>query len=269
MSINFHAYQCRGYLLSDYEEIEKQWQTIFTDYNPDRAAQILELEKDDNYLYIRYFQTLYRLHLKTGTLEKRLTEKALTEKERLTDMKKEDQTQISSKLPGSSYLKIPDAGKLYLQDTETARPSENGWTGKVYFNEAMVIYHLLHYVKDHPAISGTWIPNSQLDTRAARNNQREDLLLSSFCAEFTGKMDRLEVACQSMNGIPIQTRADISYQFYAFPQVPLQLLFWDADEDFPAQVQILVDQHVTDYVHLETTGCMVSDLFEKLTASVS
>ena len=70
--------------------------------------------------------------------------KELTEKERLTDMKKEDQTQISSKLPGSSYLKIPDAGKLYLQDTETARPSENGWTGKVYFNEAMVIYHLLH-----------------------------------------------------------------------------------------------------------------------------
>ena len=221
MSINFHAYQCRNYLLSDYEEIEKQWHSEFTDYNPDRVMKILNLERDDMYLYIRYFQTLYRMNLKNGVLEK--------------------QTEPESELPG-----------------------ENGWTGCVYFNESMVIYHLLHYVKDHPENSGVWIPNSRLDTRAARNDQREDLLFTSFCTQFSGKTDLLELACKKLNGTPVQTKADLSYQFHAFPQVPLQLLFWDADEDFPAQVQILVDQHITDYVHLETTGCMVSDLFERL-----
>ena len=226
MSINFHAYQCRNYLLSDYEEIEKQWHSEFTDYNPDRVMKILNLERDDMYLYIRYFQTLYRMNLKNGVLEK--------------------QTEPESELPG-----------------------ENGWTGRVYFNESMVIYHLLHYVKDHPENSGVWIPNSRLDTRAARNDQREDLLFTSFCTQFSGKTDLLELACKKLNGTPVQTKADLSYQFHAFPQVPLQLLFWDADEDFPAQVQILVDQHITDYVHLETTGCMVSDLFERLNEVLS
>lgn len=211
----------RNYLLSDYEEIEKQWHSEFTDYNPDRVMKILNLERDDMYLYIRYFQTFYRMNLKNGVLEK--------------------QTEPESELPG-----------------------ENGWTGRVYFNESMVIYHLLHYVKDHPENSGVWIPNSRLDTRAARNDQREDLLFTSFCTQFSGKTDLLELACKKLNGTPVQTKADLSYQFHAFPQVPMQLLFWDADEDFPAQVQILVDQHITDYVHPETTGCMVSDLFERL-----
>ena len=49
-----------------------------------------------------------------------------------------------------------------------------------------------------------------------------------------------------------------------FPQVKIRLIFWDADEDFSAQTQILVDSRITDYVHLETTGCIVSDLLEML-----
>ena len=44
----------------------------------------------------------------------------------------------------------------------------------------------------------------------------------------------------------------------------LCLVFWDADEDFPAQAQILVDQNVTDFLHYETVGCVISDLLEKL-----
>ena len=44
----------------------------------------------------------------------------------------------------------------------------------------------------------------------------------------------------------------------------MQLILWDQDEDFPAQVQVLVDQCVTDFVHYETIGCMISDLLEKL-----
>jgi hypothetical protein len=125
----------------------------------------------------------------------------------------------------------------------------------------MVIYHLLHYVKDEPAFQGVWIPNTELDTRAARNNQREDLLFTSFAKGFSGRLEELETACQKANGTPVESKADIAYQFQVFPQVPLRLLFWDQDEDFPAQVQVLVDKSITDYVHLETTGCMISDLF--------
>lgn len=52
------------------------------------------------------------------------------------------------------------------------------------------------------------------------------------------------------------------------PPIQLQLHFWDADEDFPAQTQILVDRKITDYIHFETVGCLISDLLEKLEQSV-
>ena len=52
------------------------------------------------------------------------------------------------------------------------------------------------------------------------------------------------------------------------PCVGMRLIFWDADDDFSAQVQILLDQKVLDFVHYETTGCMISDLFEKICSAV-
>ena len=46
----------------------------------------------------------------------------------------------------------------------------------------------------------------------------------------------------------------------------IQLVYWDADEDFPAQVQVMFDEHATDYIHFETSGCIVADLLEKIDA---
>ena len=33
----------------------------------------------------------------------------------------------------------------------------------------------------------------------------------------------------------------------------MQFLFWDGDEEFPAQSNILFDYSVTDYIHVEST----------------
>ena len=61
------------------------------------------------------------------------------------------------------------------------------------------------------------------------------------------------------------SKADYSYEFQVFPGVKLRLLYWEEDDEFPAKAQILVDRNVTDYVHLETTGCMACDLFDMIT----
>ena len=269
MSINFHAYQCRDYLLSDYEEIEKQWQNAFSDYDPERVMRILNLERDEQYLYVRYFETLYRLRLADGLLEKesspdKISSGAVAADE--TSCRKNTAKKPPSLRPSSSYLN-PDgqfADRLYLREEDILPKSDYGWTGRLYFNEAMAVYHLLRYVKDEPALSGSWLPNDQLDTRAGGNSRQKYMLLETFSAEFAGKTDLLEAVCRKAGGTPVETKADLSYQFYPFPQVPIQLLFWDEDEDFPAQTQIMVDKRVTDYVHPDTTGCMAADLMKLL-----
>ena len=211
MSINYHAYQSRGFLFTDFEIPCEQWRTRFTAYDPQRVAGILNLAYDETYLYLSYLKDNYRLCLEQGILEKK---------------------------------------------------QDSIWTDQVYFNEAMSIYHLLHYVKDIPLHSGIWIPNENLDTR--RGSRRvNDILLQSFSAKFTGKCKELKSACETLSGKPL-SKGDAAYEFEVFEQIHVQLVFWDKDEDFEAQTQIFVDSCVTDYVHIETTGCIVSDLLEKL-----
>jgi len=233
MSVNYHAFQNRGYLFSNHEVLADQWRSAFAGYDPSRISGILHLESDDDYLYLSYFQSLYRLRLKDGYLEKKIT-----------DARPENETKKGT-------------------ENATEKRTENSWTEDLYFNETMVIYHLLHYTKDTPQIANVWVPNTALEGAGAHNRNLPDPLLTPFAAKFSGKGELLEKACQSLGGTKL-SKGDVAYQFTAFPQIRLQLIFWDADEDFPAQVQILVDKQVTDFLHFETTGCIISDLLEML-----
>lgn len=211
MSINFHAYQSRGYLFENFEVQCEQWRTLFSNYNPERVSRILQLNYNEDYLFLTYFGNAFRLNLKSGVIEKKI---------------------------------------------------EESWNDQLYFNETMSIYHLLHYVKNVPVLSGTWVLNEHLDERR-KSGKVNDILLDSFSSKFSGKCNLLNEFCQRMNGTNIN-KGDVGFEFEAFPEVKLRLVFWDKDEDFPAQTQIFVDSRITDYVHVETTGCMVSDLLERL-----
>ncbi len=216
MSVNYHAFQNRGFLFTNSEVVSQQWRAAFSHYDPTRIAEILQLERDESFLYLSYFQTRYRLRLEDGVLEK------------------EEQG-------GSS------------------------WQEEVYFNEAMSIYHLLYHTKDHPSLSGIWVPNTEIDGAATRSGPMRDPLLTPFSQKFSGKAKELETICEKKGGQRLsQAKSDVAYQFAAFPQISLRLCFWDADEDFPAQTRILVDRRITDYVHFETVGCIISDLLERL-----
>ena len=140
------------------------------------------------------------------------------------------------------------------------------WVWDLYFNECMSVYHLLTYVKDCPRISGEWVMFDCLDGVVSRRRTGPDPLLAPFSKTFSGRVPALREACRRLGGMELDLKGDLAYRFEAFPQIQLQLIFWDADEDFPAQTQIYVDACVGDYVHFETLGCIMADLFQKLYA---
>lgn len=212
MSVNYHAAQNRGVLLSQHEEVCRQWREEFTGYNPERIVKILHLQAEEGYLQMTYFGQPFRLVLANGVLEKQ---------------------------------------------------EDDAWTEDVYFNEAMAVYHLLHYTKDLPTVSGKWVPSSSIDGVVSRNPAVQDPLLGPFEALYAGRAEELKAACAAAGGTVLDA-GDAAGEFEVFPQVHLRLIFWDQDEDFPAKVQILADQCVTDFVHYETVGCMIADLLDRL-----
>lgn len=160
-----------------------------------------------------------------------------------------------------TYFRCPY--RLRLLDGVLERQEEEHWSEELYFNESMSIYHLLHYTKDLPVVSGKWVPSHTIDGVVSRNPAVKDPLLFPFEVKYAGKVEELKGACLKAGGKELET-GDAAYEFEVFPWIHMRLIFWDQDEDFPAQVQVLVDQCVTDFVHYETVGCMISDLLEQL-----
>ena len=254
MSVNYHAFQNRGYLFSNHEADAEMWYEKYKNYDPARIAKILDLVFDEDYLYVPYYNVNYRLVRKTGRLEKETEE--IPAKSDSFGLKEH-----------SRYLTEPCLIETEpcLTETEPGETAlcDGGWTDEIYFNEGMAVYHLLEYTKDDPRFAGIWVKSESLDGVVTRNPAVKDPLLVPFAERFTGRSDELRKACIRLGGRE-REKGDLCYEFDAFPWMPLRLEFWDADEDFPAQVNVMVDQYTTDYVHYETIGCIISDLLEKI-----
>ncbi|MEL7563526.1 MAG: DUF3786 domain-containing protein [Dehalobacterium sp.] len=57
---------------------------------------------------------------------------------------------------------------------------------------------------------------------------------------------------------------DMSYCFYPFPRIPVTLVIWAADEEFPANANIVFDESAADYLHTEDYAFLCGMLAGKL-----
>lgn len=151
--------------------------------------------------------------------------------------------------------------RLRLSDGVLEKMGNYQWTERLWTNEAMSVYHYLYYTKDRPGFKGSFVPSSSLEGSGIRNTNVPDPLLDPFARRFSGRTAALREVCERLGGRKL-AQGDVSYEFDSFPTVPLRLIFWDAEEEFPAQARVLMDEKATDYMDAETVGCVVSDLLE-------
>ncbi len=83
---------------------------------------------------------------------------------------------------------------------------------------------------------------------------------------FADQIDRLEAAVQQHKGIPFPF-ADKAYLFWVLPRVPLLLVYWQGDEDFPPNYQILFDASIAHYLPTDACAIAGSMLTRKLVSA--
>jgi hypothetical protein len=61
---------------------------------------------------------------------------------------------------------------------------------------------------------------------------------------------------------------DAAYEFRFFPHYPALLLFYDtvSEEDFPAQVKVLLDKYVDRYLDIESIVVLGEEFASRMTA---
>ncbi len=77
---------------------------------------------------------------------------------------------------------------------------------------------------------------------------------------FQGRVPELLVAASSLGGrIGGESGlGSVSLIFELLPKIPVQLIFYDRDDEFPARVTLLVDRNATRFLEFEFLAVLVT-----------
>ncbi len=129
---------------------------------------------------------------------------------------------------------------------------------KVDFQIALAIYHLFNYSSKIPVNTQRFIPFRDVKGAGPFDPAFKKQILLPYARAFDGKKDLLIAAGESL-GFQRLTQSDAGFQAKAFECVPIRFLFWDGDDEFSAQTNILFDENITEFTHEETVVTIASD----------
>ena len=124
--------------------------------------------------------------------------------------------------------------------------------------DEMNIYTLFWYAKDGARLTGEFAPFSQLKNASPYGPAFQRGNLEPLAAAFAGHGDLLEKALLALHGKKLPT-GDVGYEIRPFPCIPMRVLFWDGDEEFSAQANLLFDWSATDFIHAESVVSIASE----------
>ena len=135
--------------------------------------------------------------------------------------------------------------------------------GKLSLMDEMNIYTLLWFSKEHAGLTGDWQPFEQLKNASPFGPAFRKGNLAPFAGTFSGHAAALRQALLSFGGRKLST-GDVGYQIEVFPCIPLRVLFWEGDEEFSAQANLLFDRSATDFIHVESLVSIASETLKHL-----
>lgn len=125
----------------------------------------------------------------------------------------------------------------------------------------MNIYTLFWYAKKNVIHTGEWLPYRELKSATPFAAAFQKGILDPIAVTFAGKSDLLAEAVETMRG---RRLSSTGYLLWAFLCIPVKLNFWDADEEFPAQANLLFDRSATDFNHIESIATIATECMHQL-----
>ena len=125
------------------------------------------------------------------------------------------------------------------------------------------IYTLFGFVSPQAHFRDKWVPFRELSGASPFAPAFEKNVLVPFALTFSGQPDKLARACERLGGVNL-AHADVGYRINSFDCLPIKFLFWDGDDEFPAQGNLLFDASATDFIHVESTVSLAIEGIQRL-----
>ena len=123
------------------------------------------------------------------------------------------------------------------------------------WEQTFVYNHLAQGGRVRP--SGVWKSFEELPNTVSKARSMRSSVEAPICRSFAGRAAQLAEAGRKAGGKDVSgayAEADAAIRFFAFPRVPVLLLFWDEEpaERIEARAKLLFDETVTDHLDIES-----------------
>ena len=130
---------------------------------------------------------------------------------------------------------------------------------------------LCHYVLQagQGELTGEWMSYRDFKDSAFFISNFQANVEERVAQYFAGRASDLKKAARELDGRPFEgfQTGDVCYYFQALPKVPMLLVFYDKDAEFPASCKVLFDKSAPTWLDMEcldVLGWILADLLIKI-----
>lgn len=126
---------------------------------------------------------------------------------------------------------------------------------------------LLHYVRTrgNATISGTWVSFTDLKAGLMKSKSFARDCEEPLRALFDRDPRPVERALERLGGLrQAGTPAPIAWKIFALPRVPVLILYWPQDEEFPSKIKVLFDATADRFLDVESLTFLIEGLVKNI-----
>lgn len=141
---------------------------------------------------------------------------------------------------GDDYAIIPNELKIDRDTTNSQGPHDLFYL--------FIIYYLLNS-KELDTCS-EWISEKDIPGGVTFFRGPHEIPTNLITNRYSNDIDEFRKRCEQLHGVPLDM-ADAAYSFKITSKIPVAVLYWVGDEDFPPESKILYDKTITEHLTLD------------------
>ena len=141
------------------------------------------------------------------------------------------------------------------------RPERSGLKTYHEYLYLFILYYLMKSKNILP--SGEWVSEKDIPGGAAFFRGPHTIPVDLITGRFGDNIDLFKKESEKLGGVPIEL-ADAAYVFQITPTIPVAVLHWQGDEDFPSEARLLFDRTIEQHLPLDIIYALAVEICHSL-----
>nr|NJM04451.1 DUF3786 domain-containing protein [Desulfobacula sp.] len=152
--------------------------------------------------------------------------------------------------PAARQYRIRIWGRVYGVDLKAreVRAEDPGLSPFHDYFDLFILYFLMRSKPLPP--EGKWVSEKDLKGGAAFFRGPHTLPTDWISSRFENDMAAFGQACEKLGGLPLAL-GDAAFSFRITPTVPVAVVYWQGDEEFPPETKLLFDRTLDRHLPLD------------------